>query len=70
MTTAVTPLAGIPFTPATWRVTTPPGPMRCFVAPVPSRVSRNRDGPCGTNRLLVAVVGAVTVYALVIRCPM
>ncbi len=47
MTTAVTPLAGIPFTPATWRVTTPPGPTRCCFAPVPSRVSRNREGVIG-----------------------
>ncbi len=64
MTTAVTPEAGIPFTPPTWRVTTPPGPTRPFGAPVPSRVSRKREGAIGTKRPLPVVSSAVTVYAL------
>ncbi len=30
-------------------MTTPPGPTRCFVAPVPSRVSRKRAGVIGVS---------------------
>lgn len=69
ITTAVTPLAGTPFTPATCSVTTPPGPTLVFVAPVPSRVSRNREGVIGTNRLFAGAPAAVTVYALASLCP-
>ncbi len=47
-TTEVTPYAGTPWTPATFRATTPPGPTLACGAPRPARVSIRRLGWTGT----------------------
>src|SRR5450631_3075263 len=51
MTTALTPLAGIPPTPVTWtsRVAPAPSVDPALVWPLPARVSVMRAGTTGTN---------------------
>ncbi len=45
--TAVTPLAGSPAVPVTWRVTVSPGPTLPLRTPRPTRVSISRVGVTG-----------------------
>lgn len=63
MTTAVTPLAGTPAVPVTWRLIVPPAPTS-WGTPVPLRVSMIRVGVSGLSVPVEGTTGWVTVTSL------